>query len=161
MEWKKINEKYEINNEGVVRNIKSGRLLKYGWKGGNNTAGDNSYLTVRVRPRVSDYVHRLVAIAFIPNPENKTTVDHIDRNRRNNHISNLRWASRKEQSANRNCSPVHAESAEATISSNLETDEGRLLSLHQRIWYFVLVCFSTYAGLLFRVTTPQTQLNES
>jgi hypothetical protein len=39
------------------------------------------------------YVHRLVALAFIPNddPENKTTVDHIDFNVANNHVSNLRW----------------------------------------------------------------------
>lgn len=36
-------------------------------------------------------VHRLVAIAFIPNPEHKDTVDHKDNNRRNNKVENLRW----------------------------------------------------------------------
>lgn len=45
-------------------------------------------------------IHRLVAEAFIPNPENKPTVDHIDRDRRNNNISNLRWATYKEQRSN-------------------------------------------------------------
>ena len=45
-------------------------------------------------------VHRLVADCFIPNPDNKPTVDHIDRNRQNNVASNLRWASYKEQAEN-------------------------------------------------------------
>lgn len=45
-------------------------------------------------------LHRLVAEAFIPNPESKPTVDHIDRNPRNNDVSNLRWASPKEQADN-------------------------------------------------------------
>lgn len=45
-------------------------------------------------------IHRLVAETFIPNPENKNTVDHINRNRSDNRISNLRWADMQEQSRN-------------------------------------------------------------
>ena len=45
-------------------------------------------------------VHRLVAEAFIPNPDNKPCVDHIDRVRTNNHISNLRWVTYSENSQN-------------------------------------------------------------
>ena len=45
-------------------------------------------------------VHRLVAEAFIPNPENKKTVDHIDRDVHNNDVSNLRWATDTEQKHN-------------------------------------------------------------
>ena len=47
-----------------------------------------------------EYVHRLVAETFIPNPHNKPTVDHIDRNPSNNFASNLRWATSKEQIEN-------------------------------------------------------------
>tara|TARA_R110000803_G_C11782607_1_gene296835 strand:+ start:83 stop:547 length:465 start_codon:yes stop_codon:yes gene_type:complete len=45
-------------------------------------------------------IHRLIAEHYIPNPGNKPTVDHINRNREDNIIENLRWATRIEQNAN-------------------------------------------------------------
>ena len=46
-------------------------------------------------------LHRLLALAYIPNTENKPEVDHKDRNTLNNSLSNLRWATREEQIENR------------------------------------------------------------
>ena len=46
------------------------------------------------------FVHRLVAEAFIPNPENKPMIDHLDRNRQNNHVTNIRWCTMSENMLN-------------------------------------------------------------
>jgi hypothetical protein len=47
-------------------------------------------------------VHRLVGLTFIPNPENKPEIDHINHNRTDNRVVNLRWATRSEQMLNCN-----------------------------------------------------------
>lgn len=62
---------------------------KYGRKTYNVVVNGKSYL-----------VHRLVAECFIPNPEHKPTVDHINRDPTDNRVSNLRWATYKEQVEN-------------------------------------------------------------
>ena len=46
-------------------------------------------------------IHRLVALHYIPNPENKLEVDHISRDPSNNHVSNLRWSTHSENCQNK------------------------------------------------------------
>lgn len=53
-------------------------------------------------------VHRAVAELFLPNPNNKPTVDHINRNKTDNRACNLRWATHKEQAENRDNDAINA-----------------------------------------------------
>tara|TARA_B100001063_G_scaffold227047_2_gene237150 strand:- start:848 stop:1315 length:468 start_codon:yes stop_codon:yes gene_type:complete len=86
-------EHYSINEEGVVVNTESGRvlktdLMKVGYK--------RITFWSKAQKRVRVTVHRLVAMHFIPNPEGKKMVNHKDGNKLNNHISNLEWCTCKE-----------------------------------------------------------------
>jgi hypothetical protein len=88
---------WSYEREHNLGGIKAGRWLKVGSNG--------KYKTVQLHKdgkRNQKYVHRLIAETFIPNPENKPTVDHIDRHISNNFISNLTWATYKEQADNKN-----------------------------------------------------------
>lgn len=84
--WKQIADypNYEVSNEGEVRNSKTNRILKNQLR--------NGYAMITLNGK-SVNIHRLVAMAFIPLVEDKLLVDHIDRNKLNNNVTNLRWAS--------------------------------------------------------------------
>lgn len=94
---------YEIDTNGVVYG-RDGRILK--------PSTPNNYELVNLSCDGKKFgktmqVHRIVAMQFIPNPENKPTVNHIDGNKRNNKIENLEWATFKEQNIHaRDCLKV-------------------------------------------------------
>jgi hypothetical protein len=87
----RIDDRYSVDTEGNVYGTKG--LLK-------NQVVCKAYHAVTIDKK-SVYVHRLVAQAFIPNPDNKPDVAHIDGDGFNNHVSNLRWSTEKENMADK------------------------------------------------------------
>ena len=88
-------ENYLIYEDGKVQNKKTKRYL--------STCDNNGYLQVGLyqNGRHKNYkIHRLIAEHYIPNPDNRKEVDHINRNKKDNRIENLRWVTRSENNLN-------------------------------------------------------------
>lgn len=125
---------YEVSNLGRVRSLRrtveysDGRVFTYQPKILVCTAHNKGYLMVRLRKNKitkSYLVHRLVALTFIPNPQNKPEIDHINTIRTENCVNNLRWVSRKENCAN--------EITHKRMSNNSNSVEIRQKQLSTRI----------------------------
>lgn len=126
---------YQVSNLGNVRRVK---LLKQYYdesKGGYNVVSlckDGKVKIVRV--------HQLVANAFVPNPNNKPCIDHINTDKRDNRAENLRWCTIKE---NRN-NPL-------TINHHISAQRKRMKPVVQmtREGFFKAIYRSqAYAGLM-------------
>jgi len=83
---------YSINILGDVRNDKTNKILKK-W------IDTNGYYRINIFKKKFN-IHRLIGIYFIPNPNNKLFIDHINNNKIDNSINNLRWVSSSENNSN-------------------------------------------------------------
>jgi hypothetical protein len=86
-------EGYEVSNYGNIRNNQTRcKVLSY-------YSTNKGYIQVNIKVRGKNrnfFLHRLVAITFLPRIRGKDYVDHIDRDKTNNHVSNLRWVTARE-----------------------------------------------------------------
>jgi len=119
--WTPINDydNYEISSLGNVRNSNTCRILKLTNKGGyiftglSKNCGGKTYS-----------VHRLVALAFIDKPENKPQVNHKDKNRSNNNVSNLEWSTASENNIHRSTNVIQTTNQQVKVwRIDINTDE--------------------------------------
>lgn len=109
--WKDINEDYCVSNYGKVWSRKRNKLVGF-----KSVTG---YMEVMING-TRHYIHRLVAQAFIPNPNNYPEIDHLDADRSNNVWTNLRWTDRKGNQNN----PI-------TKTKMKESNKGKLDKAHK------------------------------
>ena len=98
-EWRDIQgcDGWKVSSSGNILGIR-GNLMKL------RIQNSGYYYTPYIgKSRKMYCVHRLVALAFIPNPDNKPEVDHINRDKTDNRVENLRWLSRSEQMIHSPC----------------------------------------------------------
>lgn len=88
---------YKISNTGKVINCKTNKQMAVS---ANNIGGYYRIGLTKDRKRKQFSLHRLIAIAFIPNPENKPCIDHINTIRTDNRVENLKWCTRHENQMN-------------------------------------------------------------
>lgn len=96
--WKPIKNYpwFHISNKGELKNTKTGNILKQHSPNGAGYPVIATKIGGRNGKDVCFKIHRLIAEAFIPNPENKPHINHIDGNPKNNSIDNLEWCTHSE-----------------------------------------------------------------
>ena len=98
---------YQISPEGEVYSYYKNRLLNPV----TNSSGYKVVLLYKDKKPTLFYVHRLVAQAFIPNPNNLPQINHLDEDKTNNNVSNLAWCTCKENCNWGSFHQVHSDKA--------------------------------------------------
>ena len=128
-EWRIVKDYpiYSVSNLGNVKNNTTNKIMRPTIKGGyyNISLTNESYCK-------TFKVHRLVALAFIENPENKPDVNHIDKNKINNNLSNLNWMTRKENNIHR-CQGIKMTSNKNKHVLRIDNNSNELLGKYSSI----------------------------
>jgi hypothetical protein len=117
--WKPCFEDYQVSNLGNVR--RNGKVLKCS----RHSAGYRYFQLQRSDRRVNYMVHHLVAQQFIGERPKGLIIDHLDRNRTNNNVDNLRYTTYKENS-------INSSTYRSEITERDRTERRRILA---RLYY--------------------------
>ena len=128
-QWNKIQNfpNYYVSTFGNIKNITTNKLLKL-----CNKAGYYHVSLVNSTSRKSFKIHRLVAIAFISNPENKPEVNHKDKNKLNNHIDNLEWATKSENNLHR-CKDLKIKTNKNKSINRIDKETNKIIQSYNSI----------------------------
>jgi hypothetical protein len=134
---------YQISNNGDIKNIKRKSLLK-------NYKHKSGYHTVSLSKdgfSKSFFLHRVVASSFIVNPVNKIIVNHIDRNKSNNNVTNLEWVTvhenilhSRETGINSYCRPIDQYDLEGTFIQTFSSITDAAKSINSSIPKIINYC---------------------
>lgn len=143
--------KYKVTNDGRIYSEYLGDFLKTFYSRGGY---------VRVKLNYGDrskkfMVHRLVAMAFIPNPDNKPVVDHINRNRTDNRVENLQWVTQQENTM----LAVERGSKDTKLYRFTNIKTGEILEFsnrHKMLKHFGKFCLRYLRQIVTGVRTPMS-----
>lgn len=122
------NSSYGVTTYGRVWSYKTAKWLK------QHAPGQGKYPTVSISyincRQQHQYVHRLVAEAFLENSENKRTVNHKDGNKQHNFLENLEWATHAEN--NQHAADTGLSKVHGTDNPNVKLNENKVLEIRRK-----------------------------